>query len=508
MVAHDVAGARALAGGGDAKQVDEALVALGVLGAHRGGQHGMEGAEQVRGVHHAVLRVTGVDGVSLERDGDLAGVEALPFELADGPAVDGVGERAAERLQVEEGGAVADLLVRAEADAQARVRQLRVRRQARDEPHDLGDARLVVGTQERRAVGADEVLAHEPVEHGELVGADGDEGARMLAADEVPARVAHDVRLHAAAGRRFRGVDVRDEPEGGQVLRAGARRDARGHVGMLGDLDVLGAQFAQLVCEHMREVELLRGRGGLVGMGVARRRVDLHVAQEALEDVGGGALVCHDDAPFLGGVEPDRPSRRSHGSTLARALARRAEPRRARPARGTAAPCATPVQRGRAAGHWGTIVRKSRRWERFMDTTAASQELHLTMSNEDYLECLVRIEEEGKATDGMRSVDVATRLGVSKASVNKAITALKAQGLVEQSHYGKITLTDQGREIGSAVWSRHRLLRAFLTEELGVDFDRADAEACKMEHALSEDTMERWLSYLQRQGIAFEGDRS
>lgn len=143
-----------------------------------------------------------------------------------------------------------------------------------------------------------------------------------------------------------------------------------------------------------------------------------------------------------------------------------------------------------------------------MDTTAASQELHLTMSNEDYLECLVCIEEEGKATDGMRSVDVATRLGVSKASVNKAITALKAQGLVEQSHYGKITLTDQGREIGSAVWSRHRLLRAFLTEELGVDFDRADAEACKMEHALSEDTMERWLSYLQRQGIAFEGDRS
>ena len=122
MVAHDVAGARALAGGGDPEQVDEALVALGVLGAHRGRQHGMEGAEQVRGVHHAVLRVAGMDGVALERDDDLAGVEALPFELANGPAVDGVGERAAERLQVEEGGAVADFLVRAEADAQPRVR--------------------------------------------------------------------------------------------------------------------------------------------------------------------------------------------------------------------------------------------------------------------------------------------------------------------------------------------------------------------------------------------------
>ena len=140
-----------------------------------------------------------------------------------------------------------------------------------------------------------------------------------------------------------------------------------------------------------------------------------------------------------------------------------------------------------------------------MDTTAASHDLHLTMSNEDYLECLVRLEEEEGAAEGVRSVDVAVRLDVSKASVNKAVAALKAQGLVEQPHYGKILLTDQGRAIGAAVWYRHRLLRAFLTQELGVDFDRADAEACMMEHALSEDTMERWLAYLERQGISIEG---
>ncbi|WP_291289220.1 metal-dependent transcriptional regulator [Enorma sp.] len=137
-----------------------------------------------------------------------------------------------------------------------------------------------------------------------------------------------------------------------------------------------------------------------------------------------------------------------------------------------------------------------------METTEGSRELHLTMSNEDYLECLVRIEEEEQAVDGVRSVDVASRLNVSKASVNKAVAALKAQGLVEQSHYGKILLTDRGREIGTAVWYRHRLLRTFLTRELGVDYDRADAEACMMEHALSEDTMARWLEYLERQGVA------
>ena len=126
------------------------------------------------------------------------------------------------------------------------------------------------------------------------------------------------------------------------------------------------------------------------------------------------------------------------------------------------------------------------------------------MANEDYLECLVRIEQEEGAEDGVRSVDVAKRLNVSKASVNKAVAALKAQGLVDQSHYGKVILTDQGREVGTAVWYRHRLIRTFLVRELGVDFERADSEACMMEHALSEDTMSRWLAYLEQQGVTVE----
>lgn len=137
-----------------------------------------------------------------------------------------------------------------------------------------------------------------------------------------------------------------------------------------------------------------------------------------------------------------------------------------------------------------------------MDTTETSRELHLTVANEDYLECMVRLEGESTQGEGIRSVDIATQLNVSKASVNKAVTVLKEQGLVEQSHYGKVMLTDSGRELGRAVWYRHRLLRTFLTQELGVDFERADAEACMMEHALSEDTMQRWQKYLEGQGIS------
>ena len=51
----------------------------------------------------------------------------------------------------------------------------------------------------------------------------------------------------------------------------------------------------------------------------------------------------------------------------------------------------------------------------FMDTTNSSRELHLTVANEDYLECMVRIESEDGETGGVRSVDIAQSLGVSKA---------------------------------------------------------------------------------------------
>lgn len=135
-----------------------------------------------------------------------------------------------------------------------------------------------------------------------------------------------------------------------------------------------------------------------------------------------------------------------------------------------------------------------------MDTIGASRERHLTVANEDYLECMVRIESEAGEGAGVRSVDIANQLDVSKASVNKAVAALKSQGLVDQSHYGKVMLTDEGRAIGEAVWYRHRLLRTFLMRELGVPYQRADSEACMMEHALSEDTMDRWLRYLEGEG--------
>jgi Mn-dependent DtxR family transcriptional regulator len=126
------------------------------------------------------------------------------------------------------------------------------------------------------------------------------------------------------------------------------------------------------------------------------------------------------------------------------------------------------------------------------------------MANEDYLESIYRIMVETGATEGIRSVDVAEQLDVSKASVNKALSTLKEAGYVEQNRYGRVQLTAEGREYAAHVWRCHRMLRSFLERDLGVDPETADAEACLMEHALSLDTQNRWLAYLEGQGISVD----
>lgn len=128
---------------------------------------------------------------------------------------------------------------------------------------------------------------------------------------------------------------------------------------------------------------------------------------------------------------------------------------------------------------------------------------HLSMANEDYIESVYRIMQE-TGSDEVRSVDVAEQLEVSKASVNKAMSTLKEAGYVEQNRYGRISLTPPGRIYAKRVWRCHRMLRSFLERDLGVEHATADAEACLMEHALSPDTQDRWLAYLEKQGISVE----
>lgn len=141
-----------------------------------------------------------------------------------------------------------------------------------------------------------------------------------------------------------------------------------------------------------------------------------------------------------------------------------------------------------------------------MATSAADpqgQEGHsLTRAGEDYLESIYRLSLESAEGDkSVRSVDVAEQLEVSKASVNKALSQLKEMGMVVQSRYGRVVLTEEGEAYAKVVWRSHRALRTFLEHDLGVKPEIADEEACLMEHVLSGDTMQRLIGYLERQGV-------
>lgn len=123
----------------------------------------------------------------------------------------------------------------------------------------------------------------------------------------------------------------------------------------------------------------------------------------------------------------------------------------------------------------------------------------VSMSHEDYLEAIVML--GGSQTQSVRSVDIAAKMGVSKASVSKAVTSLKNSGMLEQPYYGDITLTDDGYAYGCAVLKRHEMLTRFLTEKVGLSKQVAEEEACQLEHAISDESFQKWLAYFEKIGL-------
>ncbi len=118
----------------------------------------------------------------------------------------------------------------------------------------------------------------------------------------------------------------------------------------------------------------------------------------------------------------------------------------------------------------------------------------LSMTHEDYLEAILML--AGPSHTPVRAVDVADKMNVSKTSVNKAVGVLKGKGFVEQQKYGDITLTEDGVCYASKVLNRHYALTKFLNKALGIDSKVAEKEACLMEHAISDDSFEKWLAFI------------
>jgi len=121
-------------------------------------------------------------------------------------------------------------------------------------------------------------------------------------------------------------------------------------------------------------------------------------------------------------------------------------------------------------------------------------------SMEMYLEVILILENEhGHA----HNVDVASRLGVSKASVTKAMKGLKQKGYINKEAYGSITLTESGRKLSERIYQNHRMLSLFLENSLDLSYDEAAENACKIEHVLSDSMVQAIELYLERNNIAF-----
>jgi Mn-dependent DtxR family transcriptional regulator len=114
-------------------------------------------------------------------------------------------------------------------------------------------------------------------------------------------------------------------------------------------------------------------------------------------------------------------------------------------------------------------------------------------SGEDYLETILII----KNRKGyVRAVDIAEELGYSKPSISRAVSILKQSGFIDIEN-GHIHLTEIGRERAEEIYHRHTVIRRFFVEILGVGEKTAELDACRTEHALSDETFEKLQLYIE-----------
>jgi DtxR family Mn-dependent transcriptional regulator len=117
----------------------------------------------------------------------------------------------------------------------------------------------------------------------------------------------------------------------------------------------------------------------------------------------------------------------------------------------------------------------------------------LTSVMEDYLEAIFDLEQDKKV---VRVKDIARRMDVKMPTVTSMLKTLNDRGLVHYAKYEYVTLTGQGARVGSEMRRRHEALLQFLTTVLKIDHGTADEEACRMEHALSANTLSHLTDFM------------
>ena len=112
--------------------------------------------------------------------------------------------------------------------------------------------------------------------------------------------------------------------------------------------------------------------------------------------------------------------------------------------------------------------------------------MNLQESGQMYLETIYVLLKEKSC---VRSIDVVEYMNFSKPSVSRAIGLLKNGGYVTVSKEGYLALTDEGLDMAKKIYERHKILTAYLIS-LGVSPETASADACKIEHVISDESFE------------------
>ena len=122
----------------------------------------------------------------------------------------------------------------------------------------------------------------------------------------------------------------------------------------------------------------------------------------------------------------------------------------------------------------------------------------LTFTMENYLEAIYELSKENDTGDGARVSDIAERLGVTKASTNRAMATLSQKGLIQTEKYKEIFLTPKGRELAEITSRKHHTIRDFFISVLHIDAAIADADACAIEHVISNDSVSAMQKFMQK----------
>ena len=122
--------------------------------------------------------------------------------------------------------------------------------------------------------------------------------------------------------------------------------------------------------------------------------------------------------------------------------------------------------------------------------------MSLHESAEMYLETIYQL---SLLQRSVRSIDVAEALGYSRPSVSRAVGLLKQDGYLEMNDDGFLVLTDLGRSTAEKIYERHNVLAAELIA-LGVDKETATEDACKIEHIISDKSLEAIRKHMKKHG--------